>query len=72
MTDPAKLPKWNYDGSSTNQATGDNSEVILQYVQRPTSLSYTRDHHAIVHSVRIVINDPDREYPKLYWNIPLD
>ncbi|KAM6547509.1 hypothetical protein CsatB_019185 [Cannabis sativa] len=29
VTEPAKLPKWNYDGSSTNQATGDNSEVIL-------------------------------------------
>ncbi|XP_023515062.1 glutamine synthetase nodule isozyme-like isoform X2 [Cucurbita pepo subsp. pepo] len=29
VTDPAKLPKWNYDGSSTNQAPGDDSEVIL-------------------------------------------
>ena len=29
VTDPAKLPKWNYDGSSTNQAPGDNSEVII-------------------------------------------
>ncbi|KAH9707188.1 glutamine synthetase cytosolic isozyme 1-1 [Citrus sinensis] len=28
-TDPTKLPKWNYDGSSTNQAPGDDSEVIL-------------------------------------------
>jgi glutamine synthetase len=29
---PAKatdLPKWNFDGSSTEQAPGDNSEVIL-------------------------------------------
>ena len=23
------LPIWNYDGSSTNQANGDNSEVLL-------------------------------------------
>ena len=23
------LPKWNYDGSSTNQAPGDDSEVII-------------------------------------------
>lgn len=23
------LPKWNFDGSSTNQAPGDDSEVIL-------------------------------------------
>ncbi|PON82329.1 Glutamine synthetase [Trema orientale] len=28
-SDPAKLPKWNYDGSSTDQAPGDDSEVIL-------------------------------------------
>ncbi|KAF2302107.1 hypothetical protein GH714_032778 [Hevea brasiliensis] len=28
-TDPSKLPKWNYDGSSTDQAPGDDSEVIL-------------------------------------------
>ncbi|KAJ6929574.1 glutamine synthetase nodule isozyme-like [Populus alba x Populus x berolinensis] len=29
VTDPAELPKWNYDGSSTGQAPGDDSEVIL-------------------------------------------
>ncbi|XP_010066985.1 glutamine synthetase cytosolic isozyme isoform X2 [Eucalyptus grandis] len=29
VTDPAKLPKWNYDGSSTDQAPGHDSEVIL-------------------------------------------
>ena len=29
VTGPAKLPKWNYDGSSTDQAPGDDSEVIL-------------------------------------------
>jgi hypothetical protein len=29
MTDPSKLPKWNYDGSSTGQAPGEDSEVIL-------------------------------------------
>ncbi|MQM08225.1 hypothetical protein Taro_041080, partial [Colocasia esculenta] len=29
VSDPKELPKWNYDGSSTGQATGDNSEVIL-------------------------------------------
>ncbi|KAE8697666.1 Glutamine synthetase cytosolic isozyme 2 [Hibiscus syriacus] len=27
--DPKKLPKWNYDGSSTGQALGEDSEVIL-------------------------------------------
>ena len=31
VTDPSKLPKWNYDGSSTGQATGEDSEVILWY-----------------------------------------
>ncbi|KAG6541789.1 hypothetical protein Mapa_016802 [Marchantia paleacea] len=29
MTSPKDLPKWNYDGSSTGQAQGDDSEVIL-------------------------------------------
>ncbi|GAQ84191.1 Glutamine synthetase [Klebsormidium nitens] len=30
VTDPSKLPDWNYDGSSTGQAPGDDSEVILK------------------------------------------
>lgn len=30
ITNPADLPDWNYDGSSTNQAPGDDSEVILK------------------------------------------
>ncbi|XP_051115202.1 ATP-dependent Clp protease ATP-binding subunit ClpA homolog CD4B, chloroplastic-like isoform X2 [Andrographis paniculata] len=29
ITELSKLPKWNYDGSSTGQATGEDSEVIL-------------------------------------------
>ncbi|RLN16479.1 glutamine synthetase cytosolic isozyme 1-3 [Panicum miliaceum] len=29
VDDPSKLPNWNFDGSSTGQATGDDSEVIL-------------------------------------------
>ncbi|KAI0523226.1 hypothetical protein KFK09_005620 [Dendrobium nobile] len=29
VTDPSQLPKWNYDGSSTDQAIGEDSEVIL-------------------------------------------
>merc|ERR1719453_1121649 len=28
--DPTKLPEWNFDGSSTGQAPGDDSEVILK------------------------------------------
>jgi glutamine synthetase len=27
-----EIPEWNYDGSSTNQASGDNSEIILKPV----------------------------------------
>ncbi|KAK8648069.1 hypothetical protein V6N13_128831 [Hibiscus sabdariffa] len=33
-SDPSKLPKWNYDGSSTEQATGDNSEISPQAIYR--------------------------------------
>ncbi|MFS8009693.1 putative glutamine synthetase [Helianthus anomalus] len=29
LDDPQKLPKWNYDGSSTGQAHGHDTEVIL-------------------------------------------
>ncbi|GBG81683.1 hypothetical protein CBR_g32678 [Chara braunii] len=29
ITCPSQLPKWNYDGSSTGQAPGEDSEVIL-------------------------------------------
>ncbi|CAK9158628.1 unnamed protein product [Ilex paraguariensis] len=29
ITDPSKLPKWNFDGSSTGQAPGEDSEVII-------------------------------------------
>nr|KAJ0223112.1 hypothetical protein LSAT_V11C200074820 [Lactuca sativa] len=29
IDDPQKLPKWNYDGSSTGQAHGNDTEVIL-------------------------------------------
>ncbi|KAL4303394.1 hypothetical protein GQ457_10G018680 [Hibiscus cannabinus] len=30
VTDPSELPLWNYDGSSTDQAPGNDSEVILR------------------------------------------
>ena len=32
ITDISQLPEWNYDGSSTEQATTENSEVILKPV----------------------------------------
>ncbi|KAL2501113.1 Glutamine synthetase [Forsythia ovata] len=31
VNDPAKLPKWNYDGSSTGQASGEDSELVSQF-----------------------------------------
>lgn len=30
ITNLSEIPEWNYDGSSTKQATGDNSEIILK------------------------------------------
>ena len=33
VSDIQKLPEWNYDGSSTNQASGEDSEIILQPVK---------------------------------------
>ncbi|KAK8568447.1 hypothetical protein V6N13_106361 [Hibiscus sabdariffa] len=30
VTDPSELPLWNYDGSSTDQAPGNDSEIILR------------------------------------------
>lgn len=32
ITAPADLPEWNYDGSSTGQAPGENSDVLLKPV----------------------------------------
>ena len=32
ITSVSELPEWNYDGSSTNQATTENSEIILKPV----------------------------------------
>jgi glutamine synthetase len=32
MNHPEEFPEWNFDGSSTNQATGDNSDCILKPV----------------------------------------
>ena len=31
-TDPSELPIWNYDGSSTEQAPGSDSEVLIRPV----------------------------------------
>ena len=32
--DISYIPEWNYDGSSTYQATGDNSEVLIRDVNQ--------------------------------------
>ncbi|KAF3510567.1 hypothetical protein F2Q69_00003700 [Brassica cretica] len=47
VSDPSKLPKWNYDGSSTGQASGDNSEVIL-YPQAIFRDPFRRGHNILV------------------------
>lgn len=41
------LPDWNYDGSSTEQATGDNSEVIIKPVS-VCKCPFRKEHHILV------------------------
>ncbi|KAL1825033.1 hypothetical protein DCAR_0313144 [Daucus carota subsp. sativus] len=45
--DPTQLPKWNYDGSSTGQAPGKDSEVIL-YPQAIFKDPFRRGSHILV------------------------
>ncbi|KAL2554830.1 Glutamine synthetase cytosolic isozyme 1-1 [Forsythia ovata] len=47
VNDPSKLPKWNYDGSSTGQAPGEDSEVIL-YPQAIFPDPFRRGNHILV------------------------
>ncbi|KAL0397212.1 UNVERIFIED_CONTAM: Glutamine synthetase cytosolic isozyme 2 [Sesamum calycinum] len=47
VSDPSKLPKWNYDGSSTGQAPGEDSEVIL-YPQAIFPDPFRRGNHILV------------------------
>ncbi|KAL0342276.1 UNVERIFIED_CONTAM: Glutamine synthetase cytosolic isozyme 1 [Sesamum calycinum] len=47
VTDPSELPKWNYDGSSTGQAPGEDSEVIL-YPQAIYPDPFRRGNHILV------------------------
>ncbi|CAN1758734.1 Glutamine synthetase cytosolic isozyme 2 [Linum perenne] len=47
VSDPSKLPKWNYDGSSTGQAPGKDSEVIL-YPQAIFRDPFRRGKHILV------------------------
>ncbi|KAK6153875.1 hypothetical protein DH2020_013514 [Rehmannia glutinosa] len=47
VTDLSKLPKWNYDGSSTGQALGEDSEVIL-YPQAIFRDPFRRGNHILV------------------------
>ncbi|KAG8500509.1 hypothetical protein CXB51_002682 [Gossypium anomalum] len=53
VTEPSKLPKWNYDGSSTNQAAGDDSEVI-------TNLA-PGDESAVILYPQAIFKDPFRK-----------
>ncbi|KAK6147972.1 hypothetical protein DH2020_018884 [Rehmannia glutinosa] len=47
VNDPSKLPKWNYDGSSTGQAPGEDSEVII-YPQAIFPDPFRRGNHILV------------------------
>lgn len=47
VSDPSELPKWNYDGSSTGQAPGEDSEVIL-YPQAIFKDPFRRGNHILV------------------------
>eukprot|EP00850_Spirogloea_muscicola_P012138 SM000077S21612 [mRNA] locus=s77:595317:598840:+ [translate_table: standard] len=47
ITDISKLPKWNYDGSSTGQAPGTDSEVII-YPQTIYKDPFRRGNHILV------------------------
>ncbi|XWS75372.1 hypothetical protein CRYUN_Cryun01aG0081100 [Craigia yunnanensis] len=50
VSDPSKLPKWNYDGSSTDQAPREDSEVIL-YPQAIFKDPFGRGNNILVSSV---------------------
>ncbi|KAJ6796727.1 glutamine synthetase cytosolic isozyme 1 [Iris pallida] len=50
ITDPSQLPKWNYDGSSTGQAPGEDSEVIL-YPQAIFKDPFRRGNNILVSSI---------------------
>ncbi|MEJ1872732.1 glutamine synthetase beta-grasp domain-containing protein, partial [Escherichia coli] len=47
VSDPSELPKWNYDGSSTGQAPGEDSEVII-YPQAIFKDPFRRGNHILV------------------------
>ncbi|KAK6147962.1 hypothetical protein DH2020_018874 [Rehmannia glutinosa] len=47
VNDPSKLPKWNYDGSSTGQAPSEDSEVII-YPQAIFPDPFRRGNHILV------------------------
>ncbi|PPD79390.1 hypothetical protein GOBAR_DD23688 [Gossypium barbadense] len=51
VSDPSKLPKWNYDGSSTGQASGEDSEVIL-YPQAIFKDPFRRGNNILTKSMR--------------------
>ena len=66
LQDLKNIPDWNYDGSSTNQADGINSEIILS----PKSI-YQNPHYinrAIIWCDTWVYNDSNVITPALYNN----
>ncbi|CAL9112519.1 unnamed protein product, partial [Musa textilis] len=57
VSDPSKLPKRNYDGSSAGQAPGDDSEVIL-YPQAVFKDPFRRGNNILV-NLRKIYSHPD-------------
>ncbi|XP_047315995.1 glutamine synthetase nodule isozyme-like isoform X2 [Impatiens glandulifera] len=85
VTDPAKLPKWNFDGSSTGQAVGQDSEVIL-YPQAVYKDPFRRGNNILVlcdaytpsgepiptnkrHNAAKIFNHPDVAVEELWYGI---
>ncbi|KAJ6411189.1 hypothetical protein OIU84_007866 [Salix udensis] len=68
VSDPKKLPKWNYDGSSTGQAPGEDSEVIL-YPQAIFKDPFRRGNNILVIHPDVVAEVPwygiEQEYTLL-------
>jgi glutamine synthetase len=47
LTDPSTIPEWNYDGSSTKQANGNDSEVVIR-PKRTIKCPFRRGNNLIV------------------------
>ncbi|KAG4960186.1 hypothetical protein JHK87_036819 [Glycine soja] len=76
VEDPSELPKWNYDGSSTGQAPGDDSEVICDsYTPQGEPIPTNKRHRAaeIFSNPKVQAEVPwygiEQEYTLLQTNV---